>query len=269
MSSEKSSNPLPQLTRRAPGSSDALPISEVFVSIQGEGRLTGVPSAFVRTSGCNLRCSWCDTPHASWNPEGEAHSIPDIVDWVKSVGLRHVVITGGEPMMFPNLPELTWRLGASLEQGGLDCHITIETAGTVIPSPLDSGVPLMCHLMSISPKLASSTPRNDPRDPGGAWERRHEERRLNVSILQRLLDEYPAPARQLKFVVGSESDLQEIETVLSRLRGWNAEDVLLMPEGVAEPDAARRDLVLNACLSRGYRYCHRLHISLFGHTRGT
>ena len=54
-------------------------ISEIFYSLQGEGELTGVPSVFVRTSGCNLRCTWCDTPYASWNPEGEQRSVEQIM----------------------------------------------------------------------------------------------------------------------------------------------------------------------------------------------
>ena len=82
-------------------------ISEIFHSIQGEGVLTGVPSVFVRTSGCNLRCNWCDTPYASWNPEGKQLSVADIVAEVKRfTAARHVGLTGGEPMLAKDLPEL-------------------------------------------------------------------------------------------------------------------------------------------------------------------
>src|SRR5579863_1058108 len=103
-----------------------LKISEIFYSIQGEGTLVGVPSVFVRTSGCNLRCTWCDTPYTSWQPEGEERSVGSIVDEVSSYHASHVVITGGEPMIAPQIEELTEELAGRLAQ-----HITIETAGTV------------------------------------------------------------------------------------------------------------------------------------------
>ena len=118
----------------------------MFYSLQGEGALVGVPSVFIRTSGCNLRCSWCDTPYTSWQPEGD-----DLDAGGRSstrcerTRRRHVVVTGGEPMIAPEIVALT----EHLRERGL--HITIETAGTVF-------TPVACDLMSISPKLANSTP---------------------------------------------------------------------------------------------------------------
>lgn len=240
-----------------PGMRDAhtLLIAEEFYSVQGEGALTGVPSYFVRVSGCNLRCAWCDTPYASWTPTGSRRSVDQIVAACVATGARFAVVTGGEPMLFEAVGELCARLHAA------GVHVTIETAGTVYRE-------LHCDLMSISPKLGNSTPTvGDARDPGGVWRERHESRRLNVTVLQRLIDQYAT--RQLKFVVSTPTELGEIEALLARLTGWRPVEVMLMPEGVATPTRELTAWVVEACKCRGWRYCHRLHIDLFGNTRGT
>jgi len=148
-----------------------LKIAELFYSIQGEGSLLGVPSVFIRTSGCNLRCAWCDTPYTSWQPEGTDLDLSQILDEVAAHPARHVVVTGGEPMIAPEIIPLTERLR---ERG---MHITIETAGTVF-------APVACDLMSISPKLANSTP-VDPR-----WNRQHERLRIQIPVLSELMARY-------------------------------------------------------------------------------
>lgn len=235
-------------------SEPALPIAETFVSIQGEGKLTGVPSWFARVAGCNLRCGWCDTPYASWQPKGESRQIADLLAEAKACGVSHAVLTGGEPMMFEAIANLARGLA------DMGVHVTIETAGTIHR-------PVHCDLLSLSPKLANSTPWNDSRDPGGDWARRHEQRRINVDTLNALLADHGE--RQLKFVVGNPSDLAEIESILARLHGLNPGDVLLMPEGVLTPDPDGVQWVVRACMERGWRFCHRLHIELFGNRRGT
>jgi 7-carboxy-7-deazaguanine synthase len=238
-------------------------IAETFFSVQGEGKLTGVPSWFCRASGCNLRCVWCDTPYASWAPEGPVRSIDSLVEeGLSRPGVTHAVLTGGEPMLFDGMA----LLGRELRARGV--HVTFETAATIFRAPAETG----CTLMSMSPKLANSTPRGangqpDPRDPTGVWAARHEERRLDVGVIQRLIDAYPE--RQLKFVVSTPGDLAEIDSLLSRLTGFAPEDVMLMPEGVTTPTPEHKAWVLEACMSRGWRYCGRLHIELFGNTRGT
>lgn len=233
----------------------SLKIRERFVSLQGEGSLVGVPSSFVRVAGCNLRCTWCDSPETSWNPSGEQISIDELVAFCAR-GPRHVVLTGGEPLLFAGVAELSQRLRAAGH------HITVETAGTVW---LDR---LACDLLSLSPKLAHST----PWQRASALAERHERQRLDLAVLGRLLGAY---AWQLKFVVRAEAasdDLAEIEGLLAALDVPASERarVLLMPE-CTDPAAlasCERALV-GACVERGFRLGERLHIALFGHTPGT
>lgn len=225
-------------------------ISEIFHSIQGEGTLLGVPSVFVRTSGCNLRCTWCDTPYTSWQPEGEERSVSSIVDEVESFGAKHVVITGGEPMIAPQIEELTEELSARLSP-----HITIETAGTV-----DAQV--RCDLMSISPKLANSTPLERE---NGRWAAQHERLRYQPEILRRLIQLYPY---QLKFVIAEAGDLKQVNAIVGEM-GASRSRVVLMPEGVdARILAERGRWLADIAKQEGFRMTPRLHIDLWGNRRG-
>lgn len=225
-------------------------ISEIFYSIQGEGTLVGVPSVFVRTSGCNLRCTWCDTPYTSWQPEGEERSVSSIVDEVSGYGASHVVITGGEPMIAPQIEELTEELTERLRQ-----HITIETAGTV-----DALV--RCDLMSISPKLANSTPHT--RD-NGRWAAQHERLRYQPEILRRLVQLYPY---QLKFVIADPGDLDQVNAIVGEI-GASRGRVVLMPEGTDARTLADRGRWLADIAKReGFRITPRMHIDLWGNRRG-
>ena len=227
-------------------------IAEIFHSIQGEGLLAGVSSIFIRTSGCNLRCHWCDTPYASWKPEGPEMSIEEILKKISDWNCNHIVLTGGEPMIAPDLPELAAALKKQKK------HITIETAGTILPN----GIP--CDLASLSPKLANSTPSLE-RDP--AWAKKHETTRLQPEVIAEWIRKYPF---QLKFVVSSENDLAEIKSLLLKLPKISADRVLLMPEGVdTQTLASRSPWLVEICKREGFSFCPRLHIELFGHTRGT
>lgn len=222
-------------------------ISEIFHSIQGEGTLAGVSSVFVRTSGCNLRCVWCDTPYTSWKPEGTMMDVDAVAAQALSYGARHIVLTGGEPMLFEESVELCARLRAA------GAHITIETAGTVFRK-------IDCDLMSISPKLANSTPHTDP-----FWAGKHEQLRLQPTALKQLMSlcDY-----QLKFVVAQPEDLNEITPLVEEL---NADPgrVLLMPEGRDPATLNERSRwIAETCKQTGYRYSPRLHVLLWGDVRG-
>ena len=221
-------------------------IAEVFYSVQGEGKLVGVPSVFVRTSGCNLRCKWCDTPYTSWAPEGTARTVESLVEEVVAFGAKHVVVTGGEPLIAPEVVSLT----SELRDRGM--HITVETAGTIY-------APVACDLMSISPKLANSTP-DDLK-----WGPIHERTRLRLDVLRQLIGEY---AYQLKFVVADPGDLDEISP-LARQLGAPAENVLLMPEGRSAEVLRERALwLVPLCLKYGFRYSPRVQVDIWGDKRG-
>lgn len=229
-------------------------ISEIFYSIQGEGELTGVPSVFVRTSGCNLRCAWCDTPYASWNPEGEMRTVAQILAQVQaSQAARHVVITGGEPMIAKEIHVLAKEVKA------LGHHITIETAATVKPEGI------ACDLASLSPKLLNSAP--DALEHG-VWRKKHEATRWQPDVVRAWIDAYPY---QFKFVVSRPEDVEELEHMLAALhREVPRHKVLLMPEATTlEKMRGRAGWLGELCKDRGYRYAHRLHIELYGNKRGT
>jgi 7-carboxy-7-deazaguanine synthase len=225
-------------------------VSEIFYSIQGEGILAGVPSVFMRLSGCNLRCVWCDTPYTSWSPEGHDMPLDEILKQVRGYGASHVVLTGGEPMIFPECVELTRRL----KQASL-LHLTVETAGTVYQ-------PVACDLMSISPKLANSTPRERE---GGRWAAQHDRLRYQPDVLRKLTSEY---TYQLKFVVTEPEDMPEIEAIVKEI-GADPRQVVLMPEGIgAEALRHRARWLAELCKQHGFRYSPRLHIDIWGNQRG-
>jgi 7-carboxy-7-deazaguanine synthase len=226
-------------------------VSEIFYSIQGEGRLVGTPSVFIRTSGCNLRCVWCDTPYTSWRPEGTSRSIKNLLDLVDRHPTRYVVITGGEPLLADGIEEL------ALELKRKGKHVTIETAGTIFK-------PLHCDLISLSPKLANATPW---KRAGGKFARMHDQRRLNIPVVQAFLDRHDY---QLKFVVERKDDFAEIGDIVGRLKNVEPARVLIMAQGTTKKDLDEKARwIVPLSMRHGYGFTPRLHIELFGNRRGT
>ena len=228
-------------------------IIELFVSKQGEGLWTGVESTFVRVGGCNLHCSFCDTEYASHpseGEEGEELSVEEIVSRVMLFGTRHVILTGGEPMLYAELIPLT---NALFERNR---RITIETAGTL-------DLPVVCDLMSISPKLSNST----PHEIDEAILRRHETNRKRPEIVERLIARYQY---QLKFVADEPEDLLEIDRYLADLKRYDPACIYIMP--MATDIFAMRQKagwIAPYCQQRGYQYCPRMQIEWYGNRRGT
>jgi 7-carboxy-7-deazaguanine synthase len=165
---------------------------------------------------------------------------------------QHVVITGGEPMIMPDIAQLC----EALKTAGH--HVTIETAATIFE-------PVKLDLASLSPKLSNSTPLDRE---GGRFARAHENLRLNPAVIQRFID--TSPDFQLKFVVCAPADVNEIKDLLTKLNGWSPSDVLLMPEGIDSATLQQRSSwISDLCKTEGFRFCPRLQVLLYGNQRGT
>ena len=205
--------------------------------------MAGVPSVFIRLAGCSLRCRWCDTKYALDQEAGFHYSTDKIVQAVQQQARsKFVVITGGEPMINPDLPELVQKLKAS------EKHITIETAGIAfIPD-------LACDLMSISPKLSNSTP------AAPQLAAVHEDSRLDIAVLSELIDNYKY---QLKFVVDSQADLPEIQQTVEKIGNVDSDKVMLMPQAkTREEFLAKSPMVACLCKQTGFAFGQRLHLLL-------
>ena len=229
-------------------------ISEVVYALQGEGEGSGVPSVIVRTCGCNLRCRWCDTPYASWEPEGKAVTVDLLVETIAGHRTaRHVVLTGGEPMIAKDIAVLASALKAR------DYHVTIETAATVPPGGI------ACDRVSLSPKLLNSAPSGAEHGP---WRKRHEATRWQPEVIRAWLD--GGYAYEFRWVICQPQDVDEVDTMMASLgRDVPAHKVLLMPEGTTPGAVRGRAAWLgDLCKERGYRYAARLQVDLPGNRRG-
>jgi 7-carboxy-7-deazaguanine synthase len=219
-------------------------INELFYSLQGEGSLAGVPSIFIRLAGCPLQCTWCDTKYA-WDPAaGREMSCEQVLEAIGDYPTRFVVLTGGEPMAHESVSELA----AAIREKGH--HLTIETAGIRF---IDG---LVADLMSISPKLLNSDPKNG-KQPA---------KRLNVAVLGKLMAAYDY---QLKFVVDQPNDLNEIADILDTLDGVDLYKVWLMPQATQTDDYLEKSRWLaEYCKQTGFSFSPRLQVMLWGSQRG-
>lgn len=228
-------------------------VAEIFYSLQGEGKLTGLPCAFLRLAGCNLHCRYCDSRYAHNSQDAQALALDNVVEQLLAYPARHVVITGGEPLLADELGELCKQLRTAGR------HVTLETSATV-----DNVVEV--DLASISPKLSNSV----PNEAGLAQQ--HESKRLNIPVIQAYLDQAQRMGAQyqLKFVLDKPSDIEEVKIMLAQFeKPCPGENVLLMPQALNRRQLARRSAwVAELCKEHGYRFCTRLHILLYGNQRG-
>ncbi len=280
------------------------PVIEMFHSIQGEGKFMGVPTIFVRVSGCNLRCvfknSRCDTPYSSFNPEKSKYNTIDVVvsEFLKLhtefPKTSHIVITGGEPMLYQKgISEFLLKVSKSftLEDKNKQYTVTIETNGTISPDVLTNNyieqpyglINVFNLFFSISPKLSTSVDKNCKFLSKESAER-HDKTRINVDNLVDYLMTTCADT-QLKFVYSDESVIDEINDLhsqlIARVEGINAiapTDVhkryldkitYLMPEGttVEHMNDVGKECV-EQCIKHGWNFAPRLHILIWGDKRG-
>ena len=232
---------------------------EIFASLQGEGASIGRPSVFVRLSRCNLACQWCDTAY-TWRFAGDnrphrddrsfarsenqlALDPADAAERILAFGVPRLVITGGEPLLQrAGLAQMIAALGDGF-------HIEVETNGTVAPSPALDG---LIHQYNVSPKLAHSG------NPAQL-----------ALIPERLTAWAQDPRAHFKFVIASEQDLNEVK-VLAQAYAIAPERLFVMPEGTDSHTLRARSVWLaQAAMEAGWRFTDRLHIHLYGDTRGT
>ena len=222
---------------------------EIFHSIQGEGVSAGTPSVFLRLATCNLTCSWCDTKYTwDWQRYDRREQIvsldvSDVRRRLDAVGCRHLVITGGEPML--QQAELG-PLAGSLNAGGWS--IEVETNGTIAPN---AEMAAAVSQWNVSPKTSNSGNRAD--------------RREAADVLRAFAELREA---WFKFVVAEPADVDDVAALVDRHRLPESR-VLLMPEGTT-PEAVRGrgEWIAEQCVRRGYRFTTRLHIVLWGDERG-
>ena len=235
---------------------------EIFASLQGEGPSMGVPVAFLRLSRCNLACVWCDTAY-TWRFEEDerphrddthyerkanqfALAPAEAAERIAALGQKRLVITGGEPMLQAGaLAEMLEALDALVP--GMD--IEIETNGTAKPP---ARLDIRVDQFNVSPKLA------------------HSGNEAQLALVPKVLDFYAADPRAFfKFVIAAPEDVEEV-LELQRIHRFAPGHVFLMPEGTRSETLRTRESWLSAlCLEQGFRLSDRLHIHLYGDSRGT
>lgn len=208
-------------------------INEVFHSIQGEGPSIGVPAIFLRLGGCNLKCKWCDTKY-TWNPkcaDNKQMSIPKIIKAIKKYSCKHLVITGGEPLLQQDqLSELLKKLKNYTAE--------IETNGS-ITCKLGKYI----NQINCSPKLKNSG---------------------NLPYSLKIL---PTKKVIYKFVIKTKSDLTEVKAFARKYK-ITKDKIWLMPEGTSKTDILKRSKwLIELCKKEGYNFSPRLHIMLYGNKR--
>jgi organic radical activating enzyme len=229
-----------------------IPIAELFVSCQMEGKNVGKPSIFVRVWGCNLRCRFngenCDTPYAVITEKDSAKTMiqEDLISKIKEfIPIKHIVWTGGEPMLYQEF------IGETMKRLYKENHqytSEMETNGTIFCQPLTR---VAIDQFNISLKLKSSNQEDG-----------YEDKRINYENIK----SYPPNKSNFKFVVNGASDIEEI---LALHKEFSNIPIYLMPQGLTRDEIIKNSLpVIDICLKYNFTYSPREHIILWGAKRG-
>ena len=222
-------------------------INEIYAAHQGEGPFIGTPSIFVRTHLCPVKCNWCDTPF-TWDgsEKGEKISPSDLIESLQTnhSGIKHMVWTGGEPLVQRALPYVMRTLT------GLGYTHEIETSAALIPKNFDEWISVKAHF-NLSPKLMSARPKLEP----------------DATILRRF---YTLTESVFKIVVADELDLHEAVRLVEVVGSVDPMDVYLMPCGITRQEIVDGlKWLMPQALELGFKVTTRMHVTAFGDKRGT
>ncbi|MEK7085437.1 MAG: 7-carboxy-7-deazaguanine synthase QueE [Patescibacteria group bacterium] len=212
-------------------------VSEIFYSLQGEGINVGIPSVFLRLAGCNLRCDWCDSKFAQDLKSGKQMTTDEILKIIKKNPCKHIVITGGEPLL---------QQSALLELLKLmpDYYVELETNGSLEPF-----INKHINQYNCSPKPAAGGP--SPNPPQSVR-----------------LQKFPPEKTYYKFVIDKKSDIKEVQKFIAD-NNIDRKKIFLMPQGVDKKELEKKSKWLaEICKKENLRFSPRLHIIIWGNKKG-
>lgn len=245
---------LPPDSHRTPTTPDTLVVSEVFgPTFQGEGPHLGQRAAFIRLGGCNLACSWCDTPYTwdatRYNLREELTRTPvdALLDAITSMRVRRVVVSGGEPLLWQDKVGWAELLGGLTRTGH---RVEVETNGTLEPSSISRAY---VDTFNVSPKLAHS---GDPAH-----------RRIHPRVLRRFAVMAHHHQAVMKVVVRSSGDVSSTRQLADSVK-FPLWAVYVMPEGTTTQALTGCTEIAEAALKQGVNMTTRLHVLVWGEERG-
>ena len=224
-------------------------VSEIFSSIQGEGPHAGKPSVFLRTALCNLKCVWCDTKYTwdwdNYDYSKEVHELPieKVLEKIKEFEPKHVVITGGEPLIQQN------DIASLLSKLGDDYFVEVETDCTIIPN---SAMLEHVNHWNVSPKTSNSGNSRKAREIPQCYD-------FFIKLENSVF----------KFVIENETDLVEIDELITKY-SIPKNKILLMPQASTKDELnLKKEEIEKIAKAKGLLFSSRLQVERWGNQRGT